>query len=191
MKKQRNNISKQLKLATWETYLGIGVQSAPCPICGLNILYKSLATGFETAHIVASTFVSTEDNSVLYLYPCCSPCNNECRTLCLLDYMYGRGRLKQLREMLASLYKAFTDLHHYDLAQHDHMMWKVVRYLYGPERFKAGGGLENTRQIYELCRMIQYQQLLDEARDLGEKMEMNSRNIKELMMCEIKPMQIE
>ena len=171
--------------------MGIGVQEANCPVCGLNRIYKSLANGFEAAHIVASGYCTTEDNSVLYLYPSCGTCNLECRTLCLLDFMYGRGRLQQLRDMLLGIYHAFTQIYHYDLAAHDHMMWKIIRHLYGPDRFKAGGGLQNTRQIYEQCRMLQYRELLDEAKELSEKLENNAKMIKTLMNCEIKPMKIE
>jgi hypothetical protein len=67
---------------------------------------------------------------------------------------------------------------------------RVLDHLYGPRRFPAGGGITNTKQIYEIARIEQYRQLTKESARLARKLEKVANNMSELMECEIKTMQL-
>ena len=189
IKKYRKNISETLRNSIWETFLGIGVKHATCPLCGINNIYKTTNSGFECCHIVAYKYSNDEDVSVLYYIPGCSTCNNECRDMCLLDFIYGRNRIKQLKKILLTIYDVFVMLHGDELNQHDNMAWKVIDYLYGRKRYPAGGGIQNRRQIYEILRMEQYKRLVKKASELALEMETNAKRMKDLMDSEIKTLE--
>lgn len=186
IKKSRKNISDVLRNAIWETFLGIGIKQAVCPMCGITKIYKNTNSGFECCHIVAFKYSNDEDVSVLYYIPGCSICNNECKDLCILDFIYGRGRIKQLKNIMLIIYDTFVMLHGDELNQHDNMAWKVLDYLYGPKRYPIGGGIQNRQQIYEMIRLEQYKRLVKRASELALEMEINSKRMEDLMNSDIK-----
>ena len=81
-------------------------------------------------------------------------------------------------------------IHEHELNHLDSMAWKVLDHLYGPQRFPAGGGIQNRKQIYEIARFKQYEELVKEASELALKQEINAKRIKDLMDSDIKPMKI-
>ncbi len=89
-----------------------------------------------------------------------------------------------------AIYNAYLEVHADTLSTEDKMIWKVLDHLYGPERFKAGGGLQNTRQVYEIARECQYTALVEEAALLAKKMDTVAQQMKRLLEYEIKPNRI-
>jgi len=153
--KKQKGIPVQLKRAIWDMYIGPHVKEATCPLCGTARIERNSNSGFDAAHVVARKFLDKE-LSVYYLYPSCASCNNQCDDLCLLDYMWCRQRIAQLRRFIMAVFEAFVAEHKHDLTDESRYAWKVVEYLYGKETFKAGGGLQNAKQVYEVARTEQY-----------------------------------
>ena len=188
MKRVRNtNVSATLKRAVWDTYIGPGIQDAPCPICGLSRIYQTRNSGFEAAHIIADKYCITDELSVLDLYPSCSSCNNDCSNLCLLDFLWGRERIAQLRDVIWRIYQAFSIRFCDELNQYDRMAWKVLQFLYGSKRYPAGGGIQNERQVYEMARSVQQTKLVARAAELAVQMEQNAADLRRLMEAKIAP----
>lgn len=185
---QSHRITPALRRQVWETYMGIGVRSERCPLCGINQI-QSTATnsGFQACHVVADKFALKELN-VFYLFPGCAVCNNECGDVCLLDFLFARGRHDQLRRMIWSIYTVFSAQYQNDLSFTEGQAWRVLDHLYGPRRFPAGGGIQNTRAIYEIARMEQYRHLIEEANDLARRQQDVFQRIQVVMGAEIKPM---
>jgi hypothetical protein len=165
----RRSISQDLKRAIWDTYIGTHKKEEVCPICSLQKVYQIINSGFEAAHIVAEKFMGDVELSVLYLIPSCSSCNNEMRDICLLDYLYVRGRLNQLKRILRIIYNQFISLH--VLNGEDKCIWKILDYLYGKNRFPAGGGLANSTGIYEIARAEQCAIISEQLSTLAEQVQ--------------------
>lgn len=170
-KKSSNNATPALKKIIWDMYVGIGKQEALCGLCGINRIKNNTNSGFEAAHVVARGFL-TEDLTVYYLYPSCSVCNNECKELCVFDFLYARQRIVELRKAIMIIYKRYTMEHEHELEPQDRLAHLILDHLYGPKRFPAGGGIQNTKQIYEIARSEQYEYLREQTmqleRQLGE-----------------------
>jgi hypothetical protein len=167
-KKQATSVSSNLKKAVWDLYVGIGVQESTCVLCGLNKITNNVNSGFECAHIVARNFL-TEDLSVYYLFPSCAACNNQCRDLCIFDFLYCRQRIVQLRRAILAIYKRYLVEHTHELRREDRMAPTILNHLYGPERFPAGGGIQNRQSIYEIARTEQYQYLIEQSAEVEKK----------------------
>ena len=177
VKKSKSGITPTLKKAVWDLYIGIGVQRAPCPVCGVTELSRTANSGFEAAHIVADKYF-TEELSTLYLFPCCKPCNNECRDLCLLDFVWCRERHHVLRKMIWDIFCHYQNMHP---GEPENQAWKILDHLYGPKRFSAGGGLVNRTQIYLVARMVQMDYIVAENIKLHQEIQQNSRIMQRLM----------
>jgi hypothetical protein len=182
-------ITPVLKRQCWERFIGIGILEAPCPLCGVHRIQNNLNSGYEIAHLISQRYLN-EDLTLLYTIPSCASCNNECSDLSVFDFLYCRGRIKPLKKLIMNLYELFTLMHGDDLIPEHNMAWRVLDHLYGPRRFPAGGGIVNTKQIYEIARIEQYRQLTKESARLARKLEKVANNISELMECEIKTMQL-
>lgn len=180
-------ITPILKRQCWERHIGIGILEAPCPLCGIQRIYNNVNTGFEVAHIVSQQYLN-EDLSILYAYPSCRSCNNECSDLCVLDFLYCRLRIKQLKKLIMNMYELFLLSHGDELA--NPMAWKVMDHLYGKGKFQAGGGIQNAKQIYEIARMEQYRVMSKESARLAKKLAKIGEEMAELMESEIKPMEL-
>lgn len=102
--------------------------------------------------------------SPYHLYPSCSACNLEMSTLCIFDYLYGRGRYNELRKMIRSiclLYMAENQVP----AEHYHV---ILERLYGQQdKYKAGGGICNTREIYTIAKSEQMRVMAEQIRDMS------------------------
>jgi hypothetical protein len=189
-KKPSSNASPALKKAIWEMYMGLGVQEAPCTLCGIHRIRSNVNSGFECAHIVARNYM-TESLSVYYMFPSCSVCNNECRDMCVLDFMWVRGRIAPLRKVIMAIFQRFITEHEHELSSDQHMAHLVLDNLYGPKRFPTGGGIQNTKQIYEIARTEQYQSLIDKAVQLERQLGELQRQRQGLLDANIKPMRLE
>lgn len=179
-----------IKRASWDMYVGIGIQDVLCGLCGINRIQNNVNSGFEGAHIIARGWL-TEDLSVYYLYPSCSVCNNQCHDMCILDFLYARNRIKQLRKMIMVIYERYVVEHEHELAQEDRMAHLILDNLYGPKRFPSGGGIQNTKQIYEIARAEQYEYLLERSRELEKQVSAIQAQRRFLMELEIKPMRLQ
>ena len=182
-------ITPVLKRQCWERHIGIGILESPCPMCGIQRIFNNVNTGFEVAHIVSQQFVN-EDLTILYAYPSCRSCNNECGDMCVLDYLYCRGRIKQLKKLMMNMYELFLLSHGDELVKEHCMAWKVIDHLYGRTKFPAGGGIQNAKQIYEIARMEQYRKMSKESARLAKKLEKLGEEMSQLMECEIKTMSL-
>ena len=69
-KKPRKGISATLRQQIWDIYIGIGLKSAQCPLCGLKTIYNTQKnSGFEAAHIIADKwFTNDMPLNCLYLF---------------------------------------------------------------------------------------------------------------------------
>lgn len=181
---KREPISTNLKKQVWENYCGIHITESICALCGIVKIYLNKNSGFECAHIIADKFL-TRKLSVLYLYPSCSSCNNECQDLCLLDYLWVRGRFPQLKKMILQIYKAYTT--QFDLTSSEKMAWKVLEHLYGKNTFPAGGGIVNELQIYEQARLAECDLLRGRIKEKMEEVGELQGDWQRLMEADIKP----
>jgi hypothetical protein len=204
-KKRRRNgadgltVTPALKKAIWDMYIGIGVQEAFCPLCGTNRLNQRTNSGFEAAHIIANKWfyaagaaaaTVTTASAVYYLFPSCSSCNNLCRDYSIFDYLYCQNQLKPLRRMIMAVFNAFVTEHEHELHAEDRMAWLVLDRLYGggPNgRWKAGGGIQNAKQIYEIARVEQYHCLVQQTAALTRQLQETATTMERLMTSEIKP----
>lgn len=177
VKKSKTGITPALKKTIWDLYIGIGVQRAPCPICGVNELFRTINSGFEAAHIVADKYFCEELTS-LYLFPCCKTCNNECRDYCLLDFVWCRERYNVLRRMIWDIFKHYQDLHP---DEPENQCWKILDHLYGDRRFPAGGGLVNTTPIFRIARLVQMDAILKQNQELNAQLLQNNAIIQRLL----------
>lgn len=181
------NATPTLKRAVWDMHVGPGVQQTLCALCGINKIYQNQNNGSDLAHIVARKFF-TEELSIFYLIPSCKSCNSECENLCVLDFLWVRGRVTPLRRLIMVIYQAFVAHHQDELAHCDRQAWRVLEHLYGPSRFPLGGGVQNTKAIYEIARTEQYAALVAEAAELARQQQALSTLMRALMEAEIKPM---
>jgi hypothetical protein len=180
-------VSAVLKRQVWELHLGRGVQEADCPLCKRNRIAQNKNSGFEAAHIIARKWFTEENMSIYYAYPSCSGCNNECRDMCLLDYLFVRHRLDELRRLIMAIFNLYVTEHVHEMAAEQRVAWKVLDRLYGPETWKCSGGIQNTKAIYELARAEQYQSLVNRAAEQTRALEETSKEMRALMESEIKP----
>jgi hypothetical protein len=188
--KKTPSITPKLRTQIWETYMGVGVRSDVCPLCGVNQIQNFQSnSGFQACHVVADKWALKELN-VYYLYPGCATCNNECGDVCLLDFLFARGRLDQLRAMIAAIFKAFSAQHQDQLSFVEGQAWRVLDHLYGPKRFPAGGGIQNTQPIYELARRVQQQLLLERIAILSKQLQELCARLETVASAEIKTMRL-
>lgn len=179
-------MSANLKHAVWDMYIGIGVQKALCPLCGIEYIHRNVNSGFECAHIVARNFF-TGNISVYYLHPSCDVCNNQCHDVCVFDFLWCRNRLAPLRKAVMAVYLAYVTEHEAQLAPQDRLIHLVLDHLYGDKRFPIGGGIVNKKQIYELARDEQFEWLRQRSAQLeGQLLELHQQR-KWLMDAQIKP----
>lgn len=187
--KRFKGITPVLKRQCWERHIGIGVIESACPMCGINRIYNNINSGFQVCHLISQRYLN-EDLTLLYAYPGCASCNNECGDLSIFDFLWCRGRINQLKKLMMSMYELFLLSHGDELAQHDRMAWKVIEHLYGFRKFPAGGGLVNRKQILELCRMEQYRLLAKESAKLAKKLAQLGSDMSDLMECKIETLNL-
>ncbi|MEO6078115.1 MAG: hypothetical protein ABIP54_04975 [Candidatus Andersenbacteria bacterium] len=179
-----------LRKAIWELYVGVGIKEAPCPLCWLTRIQNNVNSGFECAHVVARNWM-TEELSVYYIFPSCSVCNNECRDMCVLDYLYARQRIGPLRKIVMIIYQRYLVEYEHEWALENRMIHLVLDHLYGPRRFPSAGGILNRKQIYEIARTEQYQWLLEQGVELERQMCDLQKQRRWLLEENIKPMRLE
>lgn len=188
------NVGVGVRKKIWDMYIGAGKKEDFCPLCLKNkISNASQNSGFNACHIVADKFIYKEDlQSVFYLYPGCSSCNQECADLCLLDYLYGRGRYNVLRKLMWSVYSAYLQEYQTVLREEDRLCWRVLKHLYGSEKFPAGGGIcrENEKVIYEMARNVHQEMMLKEQQRLIMEMGTLQHQMTLNLCSEIKPMRL-
>lgn len=189
MEKGSKTITPALRKRIWELFVGIGVKVTTCPLCGIQEIYGfGQNSGFQSCHVVADKYMPSGCLNEFYLYPGCASCNNECADLCLLDYLFVRGRYTQLRKMIRSIYLAFIMVNADTLSNFEGLAWKILDHLYGKRRFMAGGGIQNN-MIYEFARTEQMNYIREEKlAKLYTEMEYYAKLLNAVMEGEIKPM---
>jgi hypothetical protein len=153
--------------------IGEGITPIPCTV------YLSFF-GFERV---------VKDNYPEELHGC-SSCNNECSSLCLLDFLWCRGRITPLRNLMSCVFNTFINEHKNDMKPIDLQGHKIIEHLYGENRFPAGGGIKNTQQIYEVARLVHYQELIEEGAQLSKKLKENAESLTLLMESKIQMMKL-
>jgi hypothetical protein len=188
-KKPKTNVTSNLRRQIWDLYIGPGIKSANCPLCGLNKIsnYESNG-GFEACHIVANKYCNMLN--CYYLFPGCTVCNNECSSMCLLDFLWVRFRLKMLKQMISKIFNTFLIENKQDLQPQDQLAHKIIEHLYGEGKFPAGGGVQNTKQIYEIARLVQYEELVTRGEKLAKEMIDNASMMQILMDSKIQMMKL-
>jgi hypothetical protein len=180
-------VTPALKRAIWDLHVGPGQKEALCPLCGISKIYATQNSGFQGAHIVARNFFIGE-LTIYSVVPSCAGCNNECENMCVLDFLWVRARVSTLRRIIMTIYTAFVTQHAHELAPQDRMAWRVLEHLFGPSRYPAGGGIVNTKAIYEIARAEQYAALVEEAAKLAAQQEAIILQLRALTEADIKPM---
>lgn len=180
-------VTPTMKKAIWDLYIGIGVKEALCPLCGVHKIYSTLSNGFHAAHIVARKFF-VGDMSIFYAIPSCDVCNGYCDDLCVLDYLWVRERFTSLRRIIMIIFEAFLARYAHELAEEDRMAWRVLDHLYGSARWPAGGGIVNSKGIYEVARVEQHAKMVEESARLVAQQQALSTQMRALMDSTIRPM---
>lgn len=171
-KKSKKNVPPQLKKLIWELHIGKHTQKAYCPLCHIQILDTRLNSGYEAAHIVAEKYMDNNfQPNELYLYPTCDKCNNECADLTIFDYLWCRGRFKELETMISAIYNRFIEINKDNLIDKHRLAPMVLENLYGKHRFKAGGGIVNTQQIYKLALVVQFRETQEKSARLVKELQ--------------------
>jgi hypothetical protein len=107
-----------------------------------------------------------------------------------LDYLWCRGRFQELRKFISAVYKQFIAEHDFELSDEGRLAHNIIMHLYGNERFPAGGGLDNIKQILEVARLVQYENLIQETELVTKTLQQNARMLNLLMEAKIKMMQL-
>lgn len=170
VKRKKTGITPNLKRTIWDMHIGIGYKTSICPLCGINEINNNVNSGYEAAHIIANKWY-TDTLTSLYLYPSCVTCNNDCSDLCILDFLYCRGRQDVLRRMIWSIFVQYQRERPDEPAN---KAWKLMRYLYGPKKFPAGGGIVNERQIYDIAKQVQADHLVEDNVKLMRELQQNN-----------------
>lgn len=105
--------------------------------------------------------------------------------------MWARGRLAPLRKVIMLIFQRYVTEHDHELAPDQRMAHLVLDNLYGPKRFPAGGGIQNTKQIYEIARAEQYQWLLEQSLQMEKKLGDLQVARQGLLEANIKPLRLE
>lgn len=154
-KKQRGNISNELRLGIWDVYIGRAYKVHKCKLCGISDMGRNTVAGFESAHMIADKWMTDQTKlSIYYLYPSCKTCNLNCNTMCLLDYLFCRYRYRELRECIRAICTTYISDHD-NLDERGRLWAGILKSLYGPDRWKAGGGLVNETKIYDMAEQEQ------------------------------------
>jgi len=180
-------VNATLKRAIWDLYIGSSITKTTCPICNVNPIANNTNSGFEAAHVIARRFFDG-DLSVYYAYPTCNVCNNQCVDMCLIDFMYVRGNMLALRRFIISVYRAYTCEFEHTLALEDRYSWRILHHLYGSDRFSAGGGIVNSKAIYEIARVEELQLLTDEVAQASKRLKEISDRLCVVAQMRILPM---
>lgn len=187
-------ITAGIRKRIWEMYIGAGKKEDFCPLClQQKIQNAAQNSGFNACHMVADKFMFQDDlQSIYYLFPGCSVCNQECADLCILDYLYGRGRYNILRKVLWSIYSSYIQEYHSVLREEDRLCWKVIKNLYGSEKFPSGGGIhrDNEKAIYEMARNVHNEHMLENQQRLLMEMQTVQHQMTLNVNSDIKPMRL-
>lgn len=165
-KARHTQTSNELRHGIWDLHIGRAHKTAKCPLCGITSIFRNTTAGFEAGHMIADKFMNNDTKlNAYYLYPCCTSCNLNCRTMCILDYLYCRLRYRELRQCIYALCTLYISDH--DNLDDKNRMWAhILKHLYGPEYWKAGGGLVNEEPIYRMADQEQARWLHDRERQL-------------------------
>ena len=157
----------QVRRAVWEMHMGVGVQSAKCILCNTYVVSVNVNSGFEACHIVARCYMSEERPLTRFdLVPGCNVCNNECRDMCLLDYLFVRSRSETLRRVVRTICRCFLEEHGAALLPYQRMGWRILERLYGTPT----GGIQNSG-VYAIARADELEQMTSEIVKCTRKLE--------------------
>lgn len=170
IKKRKTSITPALKKAAWDLYIGIGIISTKCPLCGIVEVSRNTNSGFEGAHIIPDKWY-TDTLTILYLFPSCEKCNNDCSTYNLLDYLWCRERYDILRNMIWSIYSHYIRERP---QEKNSQAWKILDHLYGRDRFPVEGHIVNRTGIYRLATAVQIQHIAEETAELSRRLKENA-----------------
>lgn len=182
------NADAKLKQIIWDKYIGAAIKKTVCPLCNTYEIYQSTNSGFEAAHITAKKF-NIEMNHY-QVYPSCASCNNLCKTMCLLDYLYCNRRIAILKKIIGQIYQCFIEENGDSLSAEDKSAWKVLDHLYGKQRYPAGGGIQNTEAIYTLAKAQQLVIINEKIKRLAEELQSATKEYALVAETEFKTMKL-
>ena len=177
-KRARKNVSAALRLECWSVFLGPGTQKTICSLCGIYEISKTTNRGFELHHIIAEKF--NPNVNIFYIYPGCASCNSECSTHSLFDFLYVRGRYRQLKHILWQIFTLFTERRGDELHYYNNSMARIIQHLYGYSRFSSGGFITNT-EIYSICQSVQADKLAIKAVELSESLKQTAQLMQDIL----------
>jgi hypothetical protein len=174
-KRQRSVADKDRKKA-WEFHYGPHAKEALCQLCGVNNLVKNDIGSWQAGHIVARDYLDIKLRSnPLYLVPCCTGCNLETSTDCVLNLLWERRRADVIKTICKRVYDSFKEMNLQRMSYYDDMIWKVIRGLYGFESHKLGGGIRLAYEepIYQMLKLHQIELLESEMSQAMTKLKKN------------------
>ncbi len=178
------NVDVALRRLIWDRYIGPGVKEIQCPLCSMYKIYQNANNGFEAAHIVAKKF--NLELNVYQVYPSCSSCNSECKTMCLLDYLFARQRFNALKRIILQIYTIYLEEHGDTMTENEKLIWNVLDHLYGADRYPAGGGIENKTGIYAIAKSQQLSMLSEKISTITKSLQEVTREFAIVADNEIK-----
>ena len=144
-------ISNELRHGIWDVYIGRAYKTHKCLLCGISDLGRNTTAGFESAHMIADKWMNPQTKlSIYYLFPSCTGCNSKCSTRCILDYLYCMSRYQELRSTIRAICVTYISDHD-NLDERNRLWAYILKRLYGPDTWKAGGGIVNEHQIYRFA----------------------------------------
>ncbi len=183
-KKPRKSISANLKKMAWEVFIGIGVKEALCSLCLTYKINSTINSGFEIGHIISAKYIN--DLNILYCYPICNICNNECSDSTIFDFLFVRGRYKQLKKLINQIYNVYVNQGDSLCIENSLNMWTLLDTLYGKKRFPAGGFIINSRSIYEIARSEHVKYIRNKILQITKELSVLSTELENVVSTEIK-----
>lgn len=159
----------------WDRQIGPGIKEALCPLCSTYKIYRSVASGFESAHVIAKKFSIGKPN-IYQVYPSCATCNKDTRTVCMLDFLFCQGRYAALKKIITQMYTLYIEENGDTMQEEDKLIWNVLEHLYGPSRYPSGGGIVNRAQIYNIAKGIQLTILSEKANVLSQQLQETTKH---------------
>lgn len=158
-RRRKHTIDEKDRKQAWDFCFGEHKKEASCPMCESVTLKFTDRGGWECGHIVAEQWCP-DLRSKYYLLPCCAGCNKETTTRCILDVLWERGRFNTLKQLCTRVFNTYSEQFPDKMEQLQHKMWKLVRYLYGSENNKCGGGISTALESHMYNMLLSHQTML-------------------------------
>jgi hypothetical protein len=190
-KKQQSLDEKDRKLA-WDFHFGPHTKETVCIFCNVNNMVKVDKGSWHASHIVGRTYLENPATmkNPLYLIPGCAACNLELGNSCALGLLWERGHIDAIKTLSLRVFEAYAQLNPQHMTFYENIIWKLIRGLYGSEKFPLGGGISVRYEepIYKLLAIYQMQLLEKEVSKHLKEIKKKSLTLERLLHDSNRPM---